>query len=207
MFLGYDLKSGTMFLGYDLKSGTINVGTSVAGGGQNGHSLVGGSLSSMSDPRVYSLNSLYSMIRLREPPSTLKPSENKTDRDRTEIAIVKLLVKSYYDIVRKSIEDAVPKAIMHFLVNHTKRELHNVLIRKLYRESLLDDMLRETDEVLIRRQRIQETLQVLEQAHRTLEEFPLEAEKVERGYSLSEYGTGLPNIPGLSNRNPRGILP
>ncbi|VAH31716.1 unnamed protein product [Triticum turgidum subsp. durum] len=202
-----------MFLGYDLKSGTINVGTSVAGGGQNGHSLVGGSLSSMSDPRVYSLNSLYSMIRLREvnllsqPPSTLKPSENKTDRDRTEIAIVKLLVKSYYDIVRKSIEDAVPKAIMHFLVNHTKRELHNVLIRKLYRESLLDDMLRETDEVLIRRQRIQETLQVLEQAHRTLEEFPLEAEKVERGYSLSEYGTGLPNIPGLSNRNPRGILP
>lgn len=34
------------------------------------------------------------------------------------------------------------------------------------RESLLDDMLRETDEVLIRRQRIQETLQVLEQAHR-----------------------------------------
>ncbi|KAF7016237.1 hypothetical protein CFC21_029894 [Triticum aestivum] len=184
-----------------------DAGTSVAGGGQNGHSLVSGSLSSMSDPRGYSLNSLYSMIRLREPPSTLKPSENKTDRDRTEIAIVKLLVKSYYDIVRKSIEDAVPKAIMHFLVNHTKRELHNVLIRKLYRESLLDDMLRETDEVLIRRQRIQETLQVLEQAHRTLEEFPLEAEKLERGYSLSEYGTGLPNIPGLSNRNPRGILP
>lgn len=66
MFLGYDLKPGTMFLGYDLKSGTINVGTSVAGGGQNGHSLVGGSLSSMSDPRGYSLNSLYSMIRLRE---------------------------------------------------------------------------------------------------------------------------------------------
>jgi hypothetical protein len=54
---------------------------------------------------------------LYQPPITLKPSENKTDQDRTEIAIVKLLVKSYYDIVRKSIEDAVPKAIMHFLVS------------------------------------------------------------------------------------------
>ncbi|VAH31725.1 unnamed protein product [Triticum turgidum subsp. durum] len=140
------------------------------------------------------------------PPSTLKPSENKTDRDRTEIAIVKLLVKSYYDIVRKSIEDAVPKAIMHFLITfYLEESLYNDDL--VCRESLLDDMLRETDEVLIRRQRIQETLQVLEQAHRTLEEFPLEAEKVERGYSLSEYGTGLPNIPGLSNRNPRGILP
>uniref|UniRef100_A0ACD5UQW6 Uncharacterized protein n=1 Tax=Avena sativa TaxID=4498 RepID=A0ACD5UQW6_AVESA len=173
-----------------------------AGGGQKGNSLDGGSLSSMSGPRVHSLNSLYSMIRLREPPITLKPSENKTDQDRIEIAIVKLLIKSYYDIVRKSIEDAVLKAIMHFLVNHTKRELHNVLIRKLYRENLLDEMLRETDEVLIRRQRIQETLQVLEQAHRTLEEFPLEAEKVERSYSLAEYTTGLPKLAGLGNRSP-----
>ncbi|CAM0904934.1 unnamed protein product [Alopecurus aequalis] len=179
-----------------------DAGISAAGVGQKGNSFVGGSLPSMSDTRVHSLNSLYSMIRLREPPITLKPSENKTDQDRIEIAIVKLLIKSYYDIVRKSIEDTVPKAIMHFLVNHTKRELHNVLIRKLYRENLLDEMLRETDEVLIRRQRIQETLKVLEQAHRTLEEFPLEAEKVERGYSLSEYTTGLPKIAGLGNRSP-----
>jgi hypothetical protein len=36
----------------------------------------------------------------------------------------------------------------------------------------------------------------------TLEEFPLEAEKVERGYSLSEYTTGLPKIVGLGNRSP-----
>lgn len=41
----------------------------------------------------------------------------------------------------------------------------------------------------------------------TLEEFPLEAEKLERGYSLSEYAAGLPKIHGLSNHNPMGILP
>lgn len=45
----------------------------------------------------------------------MKPSE--TEQDAAEVAIVKLLIKSYYDIVRKSIEDAIPKAVMHFLVS------------------------------------------------------------------------------------------
>jgi hypothetical protein len=54
---------GDIILGYHLTSGIQNVGTS-AGGGQKGNSPVGGSLSSMPGPRV--LNSLYSMIRLRE---------------------------------------------------------------------------------------------------------------------------------------------
>ncbi|GJN27870.1 hypothetical protein PR202_gb15926 [Eleusine coracana subsp. coracana] len=95
---------------------------------------------------------------------------------------------------------------MHFLVNHTKRELHNFLIRKLYRDNLLNELMKETDEVLIRRKHIQETLEVLEQAHRTLEEFPLEAERIEKGYNLAEHATGLPKLHGLSNGDPCGIF-
>lgn len=89
--------------------------------------------------------------------------------------------------------------------------------------------MRETDEVLIRRQHIQETLEVLEQAHRvltvssvltflsflqcfniyilqTLEEFPLEAEKIEKGYDLADHATGLPKIQRLSEDGPNGIF-
>ncbi|TVU13418.1 hypothetical protein EJB05_40474, partial [Eragrostis curvula] len=88
----------------------------------------------------------------------------------------------------------------------TKRELHNFLIRKLYRDKMLNELMRETDEVIIRRQRIQETLEVLEQAHRTLEEFPLEAEKIEKGYNLDEHATGLPRIHGLGDDGPYGIF-
>lgn len=51
-----------------------------------------------------------------QPPVILKPSENQTEQEALEIAITKLLLKSYYDIVRKNVEDSVPKAIMHFLV-------------------------------------------------------------------------------------------
>ncbi|PKU81434.1 dynamin-related protein 3A-like isoform X2 [Dendrobium catenatum] len=133
-----------------------------------------------------------SMIQLREPPAVLKPSETHSEQETLEITITKLLLKSYYDIVRNNVEDTVPKAIMHFLVNHAKRELHNVCIRKLYRENLFEEMLREPDEVSARRKKIRETLRVLQQAYRTLDELPFEAETLEKGYSLDTESTGLP---------------
>ncbi|XP_015892522.1 dynamin-related protein 3A isoform X2 [Ziziphus jujuba] len=139
-----------------------------------------------------------SMIHLREPPPILRPPESHSEQEAIEIAVTKLLLRSYYDIVRKNIEDSVPKAIMHFLVNHTKRELHNVFIKKLYRENLFEEMLQEPDEVAMKRKRTRETLRVLQQAFRTLDELPLEAETVEKGYSLGAADTtGLPKIHGL----------
>ncbi|KAL2545846.1 Dynamin-related protein 3A [Forsythia ovata] len=110
---------------------------------------------------------------------------------------MKLLLRSYYDIVRKNIEDSVPKAIMHFLVNHMKRELHNVFIKKLYRDNLFEEMLQEPDEVSKKGERTRERLCALQQAFRTLDELPLEAETAERGYSLNTDPTGLPKINGL----------
>ena len=51
-----------------------------------------------------------------QPPAMLRASETQSEQDSTEIDITRMLIKSYYDIVRKNIQDAVPKAIMHFLV-------------------------------------------------------------------------------------------
>ncbi|KAL0384395.1 UNVERIFIED_CONTAM: Dynamin-related protein 3A [Sesamum radiatum] len=132
-----------------------------------------------------------------QPPSVLRPSETHSDQEAIEITVTKLLLRSYYDIVRKNIEDSVPKAIMHFLVNHTKRELHNVFIKRLYRDNLFEEMLQEPDEVSMKRKRTRDTLRVLQQAFRTLDELPLEAETVERGYSMGTDPTGLPKIHGL----------
>lgn len=55
-------------------------------------------------------------LTILKPPSVLRPSETHSDQETIEIAVTKLLLRSYYDIVRKNIEDSVPKAIMHFLV-------------------------------------------------------------------------------------------
>uniref|UniRef100_A0A453GC44 Dynamin-type G domain-containing protein n=2 Tax=Aegilops tauschii subsp. strangulata TaxID=200361 RepID=A0A453GC44_AEGTS len=143
------------------------------------------------------LEQSFSSIQLKEPPLVLKPSESHSEQEDLEIAITKLLLQSYYNIVRKNVEDFVPKAIMHFLVNHTKRELHNFLITTLYREELFGDILREPDEITTKRRQIRDTLKVLQQAYKTLDEIPLEAETVERGYSLDSDATGLPRVHGV----------
>ncbi|KAK8916117.1 Dynamin-related protein 3A [Platanthera zijinensis] len=184
-------------------------GSTGASGSNWGFSTIFGVSESRSAAKPSSSNRPYSvpshnvdhslsMIQLPEPPIVLKPSEIHSEQEILEITITRLLLKSYYDIVRKNVEDTVPKAIMHFLVNHIKRELHNVCIRKLYRENLFEEMLREPDDLAAKRKMIRETLRVLQQAYRTLDELPLEAETVEKGYSFDTDSTGLPRVPGLS---------
>lgn len=43
-----------------------------------------------------------------------------TDRERMEAELIRGLISSYFHIVRESIQDLVPKSIMHLLVNHCK---------------------------------------------------------------------------------------
>ncbi|XP_030493585.2 dynamin-related protein 3A isoform X1 [Cannabis sativa] len=168
--------------------------SSIFGGGESRSALVRENTTNkpFNEP-IHNIEQAVSMIHLREPPTVLRPSETHSEQESIEITVTKLLLRSYYDIVRKNVEDFVPKAIMHFLVNHTKRELHNVFIRKLYRENLFEEMLREPDEVASKRKRTRDTLRALQQAFRTLDELPLEAETVEKGYSLGGGDTtGLP---------------
>ncbi|KAH1236290.1 Dynamin-related protein 3A [Glycine max] len=120
----------------------------------------------------------FSTIHLREPPSVLRPLESNSETEAVEITVTKLLLKSYYDIVRKNVEDLVPKAIMHFL-------------------DLFEEMLQEPEEVAKKRKNCRELLRAYQQAFKDLNELPLEAETVERGYSLPEITTGLPKIRGL----------
>ncbi|KAF6149158.1 hypothetical protein GIB67_026014 [Kingdonia uniflora] len=141
---------------------------------------------------VHNMEHALSMIQLKKLPTILRPSETCSKQETVEIAVTKFLLQSYYDIVRKNFEDSMPKAIMHFLVNHTERELHNVFIKKLYRENLLEEMLQEPDEVAKKRKHARETL-------RTLDELPLEVESVEKGYNVGNDPTGLLKIHGLSS--------
>ncbi|KAK8513497.1 hypothetical protein V6N13_002232 [Hibiscus sabdariffa] len=139
-------------------------------------------------------------IQLREPPSILRPLE-MSDNEATEITVTKLLVKSYFDIVRKNIQDLVPKAIMHFLVSHTKRNLHNTFIQILYRESLFEELLQEQDGVVAKRKHAKELLRVLRQAVKTLNEVESDVDFQHRTTILGvDASPGLPKFPDLINR-------
>lgn len=70
------------------------------------------------------------------------------------------LIRTYFYIVRKSIQDKVPKAIMYFLVNYVKDNLQSELVKDLYRTEEIDNFLSESPEIAQRRKEAAEMLKV-----------------------------------------------
>lgn len=70
------------------------------------------------------------------------------------------LIKSYFYIVRKSIQDSVPKAVMHFLVNYVKDNLQSELVTHLYKSENAEDFLNESDHIAVRRKEAADMLKV-----------------------------------------------
>lgn len=76
--------------------------------------------------------------------------------------LLERLIRSYFFIVRKNIQDSVPKAIMHFLVNFVKDQLQSELVALLYKTSTNehDDLLNESSHIAQRRKDATEMLEV-----------------------------------------------
>lgn len=55
---------------------------------------------------------------------------------------------------------SVPKAVMHFLVNHVKDCLQSELVGQLYKQDLLSDLLTESEDMAQRRNEAAEMLKV-----------------------------------------------
>lgn len=62
--------------------------------------------------------------------------------------------------MRKSIQDSVPKAIMHFLVNFVKDNLQSELVTHLYKAEKAEDLLNESDHIAVRRREAGDMLKV-----------------------------------------------
>jgi dynamin 1-like protein len=56
------------------------------------------------------------MAAMEPPPPTLKASGTLSEKETQEVEVIKLLITSYYNIVRRTMIDMVPKAIMLKLV-------------------------------------------------------------------------------------------
>uniref|UniRef100_A0A5F8HA50 Dynamin-1-like protein n=1 Tax=Monodelphis domestica TaxID=13616 RepID=A0A5F8HA50_MONDO len=81
-------------------------------------------------------------------------------REQRDCEVIERLIKSYFLIVRKNIQDSVPKAVMHFLVNHVKDTLQSELVGQLYKSLLLDDLLTESEDMAQRRKEAADMLKV-----------------------------------------------
>lgn len=93
-----------------------------------------------------------------------------TEREALETELIRRLISNYFNIVRETIADQVPKAVMHLLVNHSKDVVQNRLVSELYRESLFEELLYEDDAVRQEREKCEKLLNTYREAAKIIGE-------------------------------------
>ncbi|KAL6767535.1 hypothetical protein ACKKBF_B35615 [Auxenochlorella protothecoides x Auxenochlorella symbiontica] len=109
---------------------------------------------------------------LARPPATLRVPAAMSDQEAVQVDVTRLLVASYFNIVRRNMQDLVPKALMLFLVNNLQRGLQQHLIHTLYREELFEELMTEREDVAAKRSGCLSALRALRAALVTLEGLP-----------------------------------
>ncbi|KAL9005726.1 MAG: hypothetical protein Q9188_001483 [Gyalolechia gomerana] len=106
------------------------------------------------------------------PPMPLGQDEysGRDEREALETELIRRLISSYFNIVRESIADQVPKAVMHLLVNHSKDVIQNRLVSELYKEELFSDLLYEDDGIKAEREKCEKLLATYREAARIVGE-------------------------------------
>ncbi|KAG0210107.1 vacuolar protein sorting-associated protein 1 [Mortierella sp. GBA30] len=101
---------------------------------------------------------------MEPPPAVLKASGNLSEREQIETEVIKLLISSYFNIVKRTVIDTVPKAIMLNLVNTAKEELQRELLQELYKTEVLDELLKESEFTQNRRKECKKMIEALQKA-------------------------------------------
>lgn len=105
------------------------------------------------------------VVHLPQVPPTMKQTDFPvSEREVTEVQVIKSLIESYFRVVRKTFIDMVPKTIMYFLVNHVKDALQNELVSELYREQEIMGLMKEAEDVAAKRSTCSEMRDLLGKA-------------------------------------------
>ncbi|EME30418.1 Dynamin-related protein 3B [Galdieria sulphuraria] len=111
-------------------------------------------------------------ISLYNVPEHIKAGNGRplNEREHMEIEMIRTLLQSYFDVVRKNLQDYVPKAIMKFLVLKFRDELHSELVTSLYKEDNPDELLQESSETTERRKELRKMISILKRASQVINE-------------------------------------
>ncbi|KAF0395534.1 Vacuolar protein sorting-associated protein 1 [Gigaspora margarita] len=101
---------------------------------------------------------------MEAPPPVLKASGNLSERESLETEIIKTLIQSYFNIVKRTVVDMVPKAVMLNLVSFAKEELQRELLQELYKAEVLDELLKESEYTQQRRKECKKMIEALQRA-------------------------------------------
>ncbi|KAF9484891.1 hypothetical protein BDN70DRAFT_871869 [Pholiota conissans] len=101
---------------------------------------------------------------MEAPPPNIRPQSALNERETMETEVIKLLINSYFNIVKREMIDMVPKAISLTLVSFSKENLQRELLQELYKPEVLDELLKESEFVVSRRKELQTMVAALNKA-------------------------------------------
>ncbi|KAJ6559543.1 Dynamin central region-domain-containing protein [Mycena capillaripes] len=101
---------------------------------------------------------------MEAPPAILRPQSVLNTRERKDIDVIKLLIRSYFNIVKREMIDTVPKAISLTLVGHVTKNLQHELLQELYKPEAIDELLKESDAIVNRRREVTAMVEALNKA-------------------------------------------
>lgn len=104
------------------------------------------------------------------PEIPIQTSRKLSEKEQRDCEVIERLIKSYFYIVRKSIQDSVPKAVMHFLVNYVKDNLQSELVTHLYKSDQAEELLNESEHIAQRRKEAGDMLKALQKANHIISE-------------------------------------
>ena len=78
--------------------------------------------------------------------------------------IVKRILSSYFDIVRKKLIDAIPKAIVYMLVNKVMEQMTATVVEELFNDQAVVEMLAEDPGITKKREETQQAIVYLDEA-------------------------------------------
>lgn len=122
---------------------------------ENSNGFFGGFFSSKNKKRLQ---------QMEAPPPVLRATGTMTERETMETEVIKLLISSYYNIVKRTVADIVPKAIVLKLINRSKEEIQKELLEKMYNNPELPDLVKENELTVQKRKECIRMVEVLRNA-------------------------------------------
>ncbi|KAJ6239076.1 dynamin [Anaeramoeba flamelloides] len=110
-------------------------------------------------------------------PMMKMPNEMKdpiiNENSEKEVELIMNLMENYFSIVKKKVQDTIPKSVMHFLITDSKSSLLKYLSEHLYNNEKIDYLLAEDEDVAKRRKICIKELEGFEKSSQILSQLDL----------------------------------
>lgn len=105
-------------------------------------------------------------------PEDIRVNGEWNDNERNICELIPRMLNRYYSIIRKKIQDTIPKCIMYFVVNRAKEQLQQELVARLYTGDYarMSELLDEDPEIARRRESCLQLMGMLQKAEETLKQ-------------------------------------